>query len=460
MGYLESQKNMTYLWLITSIIGIIIFGWGLLSNLRIAMSKLEKMAASYLLGMGVFSLILFLTNWFGKVPLQSLTVWGQLGISTFLVWSFNPLANHFLQMKTFFVRKNRLNLPTHFNRYVVAVILSVLAISLWAALNTPVKDWDSLVLYDYRAQVAYKTGYIASAVDRTTFFGYPLMTSIAHLWIYLQGFEFPGIVHWLWYTCLIIIFYYRLRDMIGKTLALYWTPAFMISGQLFNNSMMTYTNLAYTVYLFCGLLYYFAWLKKPSATVLLLSSLLIGLSTWARSSDPFWLLFLIVSALSVLLLKKWHQLAPLILPIIAIRYTWVSIQTYYLKQFQIVTEGVSSYTFSPWLLLDPQRVAQVFSYFFNFVVWPERYYFGFLAIVTSLFFMHRKHFKSLADWAPLVTIVTSGSVAFLGILKFSASYEDWINIGGSATRMMIFVTPLIIYFGAIVLARIWEYWHD
>ena len=38
----------------------------------------------------------------------------------------------------------------------------------------------------------------------------------------------------------------------------------------------------------------------------------------------------------------------------------------------------------------------------------------------------------------------------MGIIYFSINYPDWKNIGGSATRMALFINPLILYTTALI----------
>src|SRR4030042_6796381 len=91
---------------------------------------------------------------------------------------------------------------------------------------------------------------------------------------------------------------------------------------IFAHSMIVYTNLPYTIYLVMGAIYLYFWLVRKEVRYLALSGLMTGLSTWTRSTEPFWLTNLIIVFAFFLYKRKPLAILLYLLFFLPIQQSW------------------------------------------------------------------------------------------------------------------------------------------
>lgn len=211
---------------------------------------------------------------------------------------------------------------------------------------------------------------------------------------------------------------------------------------LFGHSTFAYTNLPYTVYFVMGTIYIYLWMVEPKKGYLILSALMIGLSTWTRSSEPFWLANLVILVLYSLAKRK--ILAPIFYSLVffSIQQPWrIYLEnkiTYSSIPAQIQT-SLSVFTFG----IDLGRITNVAAFIYDSIVvsWQPLLFLFLLVVFLEL----KNHFRN-QSLLFLGLILANFLLLVSGVYIFAFSHPDWQDIPGSATRMSMFFIPLFIFY--------------
>jgi len=439
-----------------------IFSFGFLISDAIFGKKthiLERVSVGFLLGSGIFTFILFLANWWLTIPFKTVYSLLILLFLNIIALVINILAKR--------MRKEKELFDYHFNfgeefeklnvieKITVGLTLFLFLSSLIHNIYWPVTDWDALAVYDFRAKTFVITGFMQDAITRGYFTGYPLYTSIIHTFLYLLNFKNPVFIYTLIYISLILTLFFVIYKISGKRLfSLVFALFISINSALYGHSIMSYTNLPYTVFLAVGFAYLiYSFHRKLSLTYFYAGILLISLSSWVRASEPFWLLgvsfviiFLIYSKKAIHVLSS---LAILYLP----RFLWFK----FLSNSKIIEgsydTGALSATkglISNFLNLDQPKII---SYFYNNMLLPyNALLLAFLAsLILLIYFVFVKKMvkfnlrddQSIFIFLPSALVILSILIMLLGIYIFMFLFGDYaFQIAGSAERSSM---PLIVF---------------
>src|SRR3989344_533860 len=430
---------------IPGIITIILFGYLFINFLYPKFVALEKIALGYLLGIGFFTLFLFIANTLGiKYDLINFSI-----IISFLI-TLGLLLNLRFKTASFLIQaislqkiRNTFISLTEPDKYILVVITFLILSSFVINIYWPVSDWDSLALYDFRAKLFYISGYMDEAIKLGYFFGYPLLTSLSHMLVYLLGGENPMFLYSLYYASLLICFYYALkRAEIKRNIALIFTLLLASSGLIFEHSTWAYSNLPYSSYLFLGIVYAYLWQKKLENGLFIISAMLIGLSVWTRASEPFWLaIAFLVIIFSVI--RRRFSIAFIYAAIIEIiRYPWFSFFSDKNGNSLSVEKNLSETIVSISIKLNTINILKVFDYLWKSVF--SRYLLLVLIFIFSVYYLPRylknKNYSVIFLFSSIFILIAS---IFIGTYTLIYSFETWDKIGDSAYRMSMFLIPSI-----------------
>jgi hypothetical protein len=407
-------------------------------------STVGRLGLSYLLGIGLFTFVMYLSNMAG-FKLTAINI-----ILLFLLFAV-PLL--------FFLRKEITTFYTGLKSQTKNLRFTFLEkIVLWASgffitssfINTvywPIYAWDALTLYDFRAKVFALTGFIRDSISIQggQFLGYPLLTSLSHSIVYLLGGNNPQFLYSMFYLSFGLVFYFLVRELINRDLSLIITLLVLTIPQIFAQSALPYTNLPYVTYLSLGSIYLYFGIKKKDFGLFIISALLIGLSTWVRAAEPFWLSCIVLAAAGSIFVKKWLWPVAYIAIAGSIMLPWRTLlATYHVNGANAVTQIVTA----------SQSVAQNFQYSilkstFEFIManvvkayLPYFVLFGAVLVIKSVL-------KS-KDWFFILLIFFDLALTFAGTLLFFRFVSYGRNIPDSLTRMAMFI-PILIVFAAVEL---------
>ncbi|EKE12714.1 MAG: hypothetical protein ACD_13C00144G0019 [uncultured bacterium] len=426
---------------------LIILGIGLPLALLIypKLNHATAIGMSFPLGIGVFTLLMFVTNLVGV----------RFGLSNELLLLFLisvPLV--FLQwrrMGKFFVGsvdaiKNLKLMP------VEKVMLGALAFLIVTSfINTfywPVHIWDSVVLYDFRGHVFAETGFMKEAFIDGYYYNYPLLTSLAHTIVYLGGGRYPQFLYSIFYLSLGVGFYGLLREFVSRKTGIFFTLVLLLAQPLFYHSLISYTNLPFTVYISLGAISIYLWDKKKEVGYLILSALLVGLSTWTRFNEPFWLATLLVVFIVSIYRKKVWNFALYSLFFFPIREVWKVFQNLLRGSGTSITSEFADYGSVLPALLDIEKQRQVASYLHKHVVVPWGAIFVAFILATVSLFILKKQKKLFLIYFITFTLL---AVLIAGTIQLSITTDYWYRIGDAAQRLSMLFYPLFIFCIALVL---------
>ena len=247
--------------------------------------KIERLGLSFLVGVGLSTFLWFVGYLLGlPFNLYTLALVGGIEIS----------------VGYYFTRKARL-IPTEpikltsnkISLIMIILIVSILLISFLIGSHNALTAWDSIALYDFRGHTIAINHDLRDITSSSYYVSYPLMVSLIHATVYmLNGLSAQGI-HSVILMAFTAIIYGRMRDWTNHTLALSTCLLVITQNQIFYHSTFAYTNLPYLAFLVSGILYVVS-AKINKYYFLPLAGLMIGLSTWVRSTETFWVIGLIL----------------------------------------------------------------------------------------------------------------------------------------------------------------------
>lgn len=430
---------------------LIAFGIGLPIVLLVApkINRVTTLGLSYPIGLGIFTLLMFATNLAGIrfTLINELLIWVAVAI---------PLI--------FFARKRLKNFcvgsvsdlktakPEPFEKVMIGVLAFLLISSFISTLYWPVYLWDSVALYDFRGRVFASTGLMGPAFVNGYHYNYPLLTSLAHALVYLAGSQYPQFIHSAFYLSLGLTFFGFLREFISRKASLLFTTILMMTGPLFYHSIISYTNLAYTVYLALGAIAIYLWDRKKEMGYLILSAILIALSTWTRSTEPFWLgAIFIVILVSIYRKKIWPALA-YVAVVFPIREVWKIFQGSLSGANASIASEASGYANIAPNVFDWGKWGKVFTYLYKYAVLPwGGIFIAFILALIAMFIIKKQ--KNLF----LIFFIV---IIFLGVFVFGTYFftiimpSNWFAIGDAAQRLSMLFYPLFIFSIALVTREI------
>jgi hypothetical protein len=427
------------------VLGIILFGFLLTLILVPKASFLVRLALGYLFGIGLITLFMFL----GYLVGFRFTFENTVRILIFSNMILAPLA--LLLRKRMKVRKGFKEIGRFFKgmdsfeKLIFGAILLFLLSSFILNIYYPVSTWDSLALYDWRAKIFVDTGGMEEGIARGFFFGYPFMTSLVHTFVYLFGGENPKFIYSLIFTAFAILFYNALRKFSSRKISLLITLALITIPSIFNHSTIAYTNMPYTAYFVMSVICLYVWMIKHESGYLAISAFFAGLSTWVRSSEPFWMVNLGVLILFCLWKKKF--LSPVFYSLIffPIQQPWKFFEARMLGQ-QYSTLGAAQASLSVLKSgFNLGRLVEILVYIWENAILSNILFFGLLSVIILT--QARRIFKE-KNFLYLILIFGYLFLIFIGSYIFSFVYLKWREVPGSLGRMVMFLAPLVLfYFG-------------
>lgn len=430
--------------LFAGLILVDVFG-SLIYNLILPEAKLlEKISLGFLIGVGLLTLVLFILNLVG-VPYSS--TWSNfvLIMLTFFVLILNYIFGRKLPFRRSVINMNSIfGKLTGIEVFFVSCILILCASSLLYTLYWPIKDWDTLVLYDFRAITFVRTGFMYDGIARGYFFGYPLFTSLAHTWIYSLGGQNPYFFYSLLYMSFVVAVFCMLLRFMSRKLALFWTIISAIPAEIYIQSTFAYTNLPYTIYFVLGCLFLILWEKFGEKRYIVLSAMLIGLSTWVRSTDPFWIIPLVLTIVFAFARRRYLDVVIYSFLFLLMRQPWLVFEKLAGDSGDTLLVVAPKLTTILLSIPNLDHLIKVTIFIWNNVLIYQIYLLIPLVSSTLIVLLLKKKLTR-ALFITLSLVLTSYLFIFIGTYVFSFIAPYWEEIADSATRMSIMLIPLTIF---------------
>ncbi|KKR34288.1 MAG: hypothetical protein UT63_C0003G0004 [Candidatus Gottesmanbacteria bacterium GW2011_GWC2_39_8] len=419
--------------------------------LRIKSSILVIFSLSYLLGSGLITLYMFFLSLFGFLTKP-------------FVYSFSGLIliSVFVKTKKNIYKRSFPKLNFSFPEIILLVLLSFTLIFIFIN-NTywPPTTWDALTLYDFRAKVLTQTGNLYSLIDagQTPFFisyytSSPYLTSLLHSFYYFFGSTNPQIIYFLYTLFFIILFIHGLNKFTIRANALLLGILVLTLPFIFSQTLVSYTNLPYTVYLDLAFIYLLLYLKKGGRENFLISLILIFFSVWTRNREPFWVIYPVI----IFFFSKRRRILLTVLSFVSIYFvsSFWQLPLNHLIQASVSSDKV--FSGQPTIIdlirfISISRLSEI-SYFLWISVFAE--WKILLIIFSTVILFARLKLKEIFSDPLLWVIIFSVLLLFAGTYYLSLLRPFWKDIAGSAGRMMIFLPPLILFWIGTKLDKIFR----
>lgn len=422
---------------------LITFGIGLPLGLLIAPKHniVGRLGLSYLLGMGIFTLLMFVTNLLGlKITLIN-------NILLFLAVATPLVVIGRKRMKSFWkeLRVSYKNFhPDLTEKAGIAAIAFFVISSFASTFYWPVYTWDALTLYDFRAHVFTQMGFIKSALsslDGGYYLSYPLLTSLTHTAVYLSGGNDPQFIYSLFYLSLGLVFYGQLCEFVSRKISLLFTLILLTIPQIFNQSIVSYTNLPFMTFFSLGAIYFYIWDKKRTSGYLILAAILVGFSTWTRSTEPFWLgIFVLVVLISVFR-KKFLDILTFSVFFLPIQQIWKIFLAQTASQGNTLSQ-VIGYTSILVNIFNFQRWGTVINFLYQSVFRPWGPVFILFVAVLIYSILVNKLKETFLIYSITLALL---ALLLVGTFIFSFTFPTWNQIPDSASRTAMIFYPLFAY---------------
>lgn len=230
------------------------------------------------------------------------------------------------------------------------VLIFIVAAAFFTAFWYPVIDWDAVTLFDFRAKVIMNTGWIKDTFPRASIVEYPLLTTLSHWWLYSLGMPTLMPLYPVFFGTFLAVCYHLLRRLLPRTPALLAIMLIAATPKLFDQSLIAYANMPYTVYLILGAVYLFFWIKNYHPSDLGLGILLSVLSLWARTF-PFFAVNILTALLVYPRTRKLGVAACLLGLFGLIVYFWPVQLSLLFRVVEFIKWGIVQYYFPYSLLL-------------------------------------------------------------------------------------------------------------
>jgi hypothetical protein len=422
-------------------------------------NKLEALAVGYFLGSGIVSVLFLLNHWLLKIPLDGMNfvVAVFLAILASLLALYKQKKIKLLQIQIISPKKLFINNKSLLENGLILVLLSIVLYSFLHNYATPVSDWDSLALYDFRAIVIARTGNLVEGIELGYFFQYPPYTSFLHAFSYIFDTARVKVGYSMIFASFLLSFYVLLRRKQKNWLALLGVFVLATDISIFEHAIVAYNNLAYVAFYSLGIIYLWHWFVEAKKKDLFIGSLLVGFSTWIRASEPFWVLAVLIILIKTIGDRKlWKEALISMLVIITILKTWglYTRQLYFVHQFEA---GLNANNLFDKLISQALTVQILLGKFFestlyfwkNVIAVIRPFLLPFiLAIIAD--FQVKKVNNLILFFFFLVLFL----IIWAGTFIFSLFYVTWDLIGGSLQRVSMPLIPLMCFL--IFSSSIWQ----
>jgi len=448
----------------------VLFGWCLTYLFRLYLPFLERLALSYVFGLGAITLLMFYLNVLG-IPFSAGSALSLPLLSIFyLGLKEKKKINAFLKkLKKKRVKGKALLLASWHNlsllEKLVLITTAFLVLNAFArALYWPVFYWDAICAYDARAQFFLKDGLMTKVAQKVSwqFHNYPPFTSLAHTYFYLLGAKNPKILYALIYVALLVTMYFSLKEHVSRLLALSLTLLLAANPFILEHAAASYTNLAYTFFLGMGTVYLVRFFEKKKLCLFWTGTFLFALSSWTRPSPEYFFLV----ALAVVLIFSFFQRKYYWLPIvfglifIIIWLPWPLFLKFIIGQEDLRVAAGSK---TPSMIKDvvfgtlQGKIEQkTFLRMMRLLLGTTKRtlsYILYLFLITL--FVNGLDKKILRKTAYLLFFIAAyGGTVFLGVYSSVFTWPYWENlIFNAVNRFVMIFIPLLIYYLGLAFSK-------
>lgn len=397
----------------------------------------ERLGLSLLLGAGLSTLIWY---WLYLAGINFSFI--SLIISMVIVTTIGLLLSHLAPPTS------SLSTPTTFStidRVLLGVIILGIVLAFVISSYNIITAWDSMALYDFRAHAIVLNHDLRDIVDSSYYLSYPLFVSLTHAAIYFVGGVNAQGMHSILFVAFLAVIYGRLTTWTSHRVGLLGVLLTLFTYELMMHSTIAYANLPYSIFLTVGMFYAVSESARLSGRYLIFAGIFLGLSTWVRTTEVFWvigLIYILWYGYQLRLIK--HAILGILL-FFLIRQSWIFYYGYLVAHLAVPPLAPAPILSAHTLTSILHNIPQIIEYISKNVLGP---YLGFWGMTIGIFVLSFRLSLPRARALALIPLITF-ALSTIGIAIYSTFFPTWFAIGDSARRMLLFLMPLI-YAGALL----------
>ena len=290
-----------------------ILGFSIISAISHKFSILEKIGASFIVGIGTQTILMTILDIL-SIPLTITSIFSFSFVILFVALFFCYKTKNILteQIKTYSIKN------INYKQYTVLWFIVFIAVAYIAFLNWekciyfPTFDRDSIVGFDFMGRVIaheHKMGLSSyylkygDALKGASYVRYTPLVHLSYTYAYLLGAESSKIINALFFLSFTVTFYAALRHKLTPTLAILATLFTILVPEFIAFSSMSGTNVLHATYASLAIIYAWLFFNTNKKRYLGLSIVLSALNIWTRQEG----IVFIAAIAFVLLIKAIKQ---------------------------------------------------------------------------------------------------------------------------------------------------------
>lgn len=398
-------------------------------------------------------LLMFLAklSFFQNDPESTINIWGILSSTSMVFLFIGACLSYFSEKIEFKKNSITFNAPS---KIVLVGILAVLSFSFYFTAIKVSPDWDAVALYDARAKFLQAGIKFSEMLQLSQFDSknayyyllYPPFTSVIHWLSYASGFHSTHMLYPLQLALLAIGIYALTYRRLGHLSSLILCLLCLGQEQIFLTSMMSYTNMPYTLYLSIGIFLLVEFLHEKRIWQFFLGIILISTSQWIRFLEPNWIP--ICLAFLVVLIKLPEKIIKkVVLSSIFLGLGFFEYQAW--NSFVLnARSNQSIFSFSLISLSEPLIGLFTGSFLRMLTAYIGMWGSTIYTIFASLLALKKKtisHTEKNVHLFLRLLIIGSFVLYFGGLYFISFQVDWWREMGGSLVRSTTFLIPVANY---------------
>jgi hypothetical protein len=442
------------------IIGILLLffvGLSVLNAISNQFGLLEKIGLSFLIGLGIFSLVMLPMDLFGvKINQLTLTIIGLVIVIGCNVKNYKLIFSG-LKFDHDEIKKYALNFSWLLCFGIIIYLFSGIA---QKAFYWPTLEYDAVAGYDLMAKAIAYDGklnnslfeYIRSSREYNRIL-YPPFVASTFAYGYIFGLKTAKLITLMHFGAFLLVFYAFISKEINRTGAILFTLAMMVTPEYFSHAAMALTNLPNAINTATGLISLYFWISKREKRYFYISVIMIAVNNWTRADA---IVFSVASA-GILLLdaiknKTWKEF--IIHPLITIIpfFAWSNYITKVLH-----AESSTGY-FVKHLFWDSHKIGEIASYLNTYLVKGTDLFGLTFILLFILCCINAVHWKQSAHLFLLLSFVAWFMYTFIYYQMDNVSFDslDFVMKASYKRGLFCFV-PLAWYYIATNTAMVWVF---
>jgi hypothetical protein len=437
--------------LIVSLALATIVGWNVLFWIikrDHSFSLLEKLALSYIIGLGVLTLQMF----FYSLANIKFSIFSLL-----LPHVFISIANYFFYVRT---EPKGLILPKTKSEIFDIILLCGIAFQVlyafFKSLIKPMDSFDSIGNFAFKAKLFFIKGYIPYELFLNRSIDiqhpdYPLHVPLSETWVYMFLGKWNDLLvkalFPMFLLSLLIIFYFTLKRVIGKRFALISTFFLATIPHFLNYATIGYADFTLTMFYSASFFYIFLWIShKRENKYLFLASCLAVLAVWTKHEGVMFLCINIF-VMAVFLLLNWKNISRadlsgvlcfLILPAV-LTFMWFL----YFHMIEFSNEFVNKETLHLSVAIrNLNRIPLILYEYQKHIFGPKKWNISYLVFFIGLLFYLKTAFRSHFKYITLSILLSFAGYSFLYLIT---PIEIRFHLQTTGSRLLIHFLPLTVF---------------